>query len=78
MTGPEHWTTAEEILELAGDPRQEWAPGALELALRHAQVHAQLANAAATIEVALAHRAGEQGGTTRSLADWQDAMRPPQ
>lgn len=77
MIGSEHFRLAEQHIKWAQSAGADNLEG--EVAhLRYAAVHAQLANAAATIEVALAYRAGEQGGITRSLADWQDAMRPPQ
>ena len=50
MTGPEHYREAERMIALVDDGAADWEPPAAS-----AGVHAALALAAATVDVALMH-----------------------
>jgi hypothetical protein len=72
MSGPDHYETAEELLQYASDEfAEDWQFAQLRIAA--AQVHATLAQAAATIEVVKAIGA-TVGGTAFPSIEWNQAV----
>jgi hypothetical protein len=77
MTGPEHYRAAELWIESAA-AIEESDPAESSRHLQRAQVHATLANAAATMELAFAHRVAHDMGRTPSTENWAVALAPTQ
>ncbi|WP_460071133.1 hypothetical protein [Streptomyces sp. YKOK-I1] len=70
MTGPEHYTRAEQLLREVRDGRQEGSDVANILAA--AQVHATLAHAAATAMGSPVDGEGDSGLPPRDCKAWYD------
>jgi len=75
-TGPEHWVSAELLMEQAHDPRNGYDHEVRMEMLAHAQVRATLANAAATMAQTFALIAAHGLGQTPATAAWAGVMAP--
>lgn len=69
MTGPEHYTHAEQLLDMAGD--DEPGSDVERYRVAAAQVHATLALAAATADQAVMRWIGDEARTDR---EWTKAI----